>query len=347
MQNITVTRLDLESDPKVWDEFILGHPLSTGYHLTAWKSVIERAFGHSTLYLLAKDQTGRVCGVLPTVLLSSRLFGRFLVSIPFVNYGGILAADPGVRQALLTHAVQEAIRLNASHIELRHQDETDLGWIMSHRKVTMRLELPPVFDELWKSFPSKLRSQIRRGQKENLLVKFGGVECLDQFYRVFARCMRDLGTPVYSKMWFAAILETFPKDAHICLVMHQDVPVAAGFLYGLRSVIEIPWAASDKRYNRFAPNMLLYGSVLEYACQQGFRTFDFGRSNPDSGTYKFKEQWGAQPHALVWHYWLRQGASVPQLNPQNPKYRLAIKAWQHLPLPVANYLGPQIVKYLP
>jgi FemAB-related protein (PEP-CTERM system-associated) len=347
MRDITVTGLELEADPKVWDQYVLDQPHASGYHLVAWKGVIERAFGHRTRYLLAKDRAGNVRGVLPTVLLSSRLFGRFLVSIPFVNYGGLLAADDTARQALLGHVADEAHHLDASHIELRHQDESDLGWVMSHRKVTMRLELPSTFDELWKSFPSKLRSQIRRGQKEEMTVTFGGMECLDDFYRVFCRCMRDLGTPVYSRTWFAAILEAFPKDAHLCVVNYHNAPVAAGFLYGFRRTVEIPWAAADKRYNRLAPNMLLYGSVLQYACQQGFRTFDFGRSNPDSGTYRFKEQWGAKPHALVWHYWLREGSLVPQLNPQNPKYRFAIQAWQRLPLPVANWLGPHIVKNLP
>jgi FemAB-related protein (PEP-CTERM system-associated) len=211
----------------------------------------------------------------------------------------------------------------------------------------MRLELPKQFELLWKEFPSKLRSQIRRAQKENMTVRFGGTECLDDFYAVFSRCMRDLGTPVYSKQFFRAICEYFPKQSRICLVSSNDRPLAAGFLYGFRSILEIPWAASDKRFSRLAPNMLLYSSVLEHACQEGFQFFDFGRSTPNSGTYRFKEQWGAEPHQLYWHYWMASGGEIPQLNPQNPKYELAIKIWQRLPLPVANWLGPHIVKYLP
>jgi FemAB-related protein (PEP-CTERM system-associated) len=180
-----------------------------------------------------------------------------------------------------------------------------------------------------------------------MLAKVGGREHLDAFYAVFSRCMRDLGTPVYAKGFFSKILEIFPKEARICVVLLGDVPVAAGFLYGYRSLLEIPWAASDKRFNKLAPNMLLYGTVLEYACQQGFQVFDFGRSTPDSGTYRFKAQWGAQPKQLYWYYWMENGRPLPQLNPQNPKYALAIRLWQKLPLAVANVLGPHIVKYLP
>jgi FemAB-related protein (PEP-CTERM system-associated) len=211
----------------------------------------------------------------------------------------------------------------------------------------MRLELPKEFELLWREFPSKLRSQIRRAQKENMTVRVGGVEYLDEFYAVFARCMRDLGTPVYSKRFFRAICDHFPKESRICLVSFNGAPLAAGFLYGFRSVLEIPWAASDKRFSRLAPNMLLYSSVLEHACREGFQVFDFGRSTPDSGTYRFKEQWGAQPHQLHWYYWTTGGEKIPQLNPQNPKYELAIKIWRQLPLHLANWLGPHVVKYLP
>lgn len=210
----------------------------------------------------------------------------------------------------------------------------------------MRLDLPAGYEQLWKAFPSKLRSQVRRAQREGMTVHFGGIEYIGDFYTVFCRCMRDLGTPVYSQQFFRAICEEFPSQSRICLVSLHGVPVAAGFLYGFRSVLEIPWAASDKRFSRMAPNMLLYSAILEYACQERFQVFDFGRSSPDTGTYRFKEQWGAVPHQLHWYYWT-DGQEVLELNPQNPKYELAIRAWKKLPLSVANLLGPHVVKYLP
>jgi FemAB-related protein (PEP-CTERM system-associated) len=211
----------------------------------------------------------------------------------------------------------------------------------------MRLELPSTVEVLWKGFPSKLRSQIRRAQKESMVVLIGEKEYLDDFYCVFSRCMRDLGTPVYGKRFFETILSVFSKEARICLVRWKEKTLAAGLMYGFRRTLEVPWASSDKRYNHLAPNMLLYSSALEYACQEGFHLFDFGRSTPGSGTYRFKEQWGARPVPLHWHYWLHEGVEVPQLNPQNPRYGLAIKIWQKLPLALTTHLGPHIVKYLP
>jgi FemAB-related protein (PEP-CTERM system-associated) len=159
--------------------------------------------------------------------------------------------------------------------------------------------------------------------------------------------MRDLGTPVYAKNFFGTILRTFPKESRICAVSLKGVTIAAGLLYGFRRVVEIPWAGTDRRYNHLSPNMLLYNSALEYACQQGFLVFDFGRSTVDSGTYRFKQQWGAQPHPLYWYYWLAEGERMPELNPDNPKYKAAIVLWRQLPLRAANLIGPHIVKYLP
>ncbi len=345
---MSVTAVELaEHEAMEWDRYVLASPQASGYHLLGWRSIIEGTFGHQTCYLLAKDPSGEPRGVLPLVMLSSKIFGNFLVSLPFVNYGGMIGDDQQAKASLIEKAIERARALGAVHIELRHQEPCDIELPLSHRKVSMRLKLPKQFELLWKEFPSKLRSQIRRAQKENMAVRFGGTECLDDFYAVFSRCMRDLGTPVYSKQFFRAIYECFPKESRFCVVSSNERPLAAGFLYGFRSILEIPWAASDKRFSRLAPNMLLYSSVLEHACREGFQFFDFGRSTPNSGTYRFKEQWGAEPHQLYWHYWIANGGEIPQLNPQNPKYVLAIKMWQRLPLSVANWLGPHIVKYLP
>jgi FemAB-related protein (PEP-CTERM system-associated) len=232
-------------------------------------------------------------------------------------------------------------------MEIRQAQLLPIEWRCKDHKVSMRLSLPNDFQVLFKSFPSKLRSQIRRPQKEGMAVKIGGPELVDEFYGVFSRNMRDLGTPVYGKEFFRTILQAFPKETAVCSVSWNGCVVAAGFVYSFRETMEIPWASSDRRFDRLAPNMLLYSSVLEYACQQGCKVFDFGRSTADSGTYRFKEQWGAKPVPLYWYYWLKDDRPLPDLNPHNPRYRLAISLWRKLPLPIANVLGPRIVKYLP
>jgi FemAB-related protein (PEP-CTERM system-associated) len=299
------------------------------------------------VYLLAENDH-EVVGILPLVRLKSRLFGNFMVSLPFFTYGGVCADDPAVRRALFDAAVRAARAEGSAHIEFRETAPGDFGLPMKTSKVAMRLPLPAGADELQKSFDSKLRSQIRRPGKEGMFARCGREDELESFYRVFAENMRDLGTPVYSKRFFANILAEFPGSTWIHTVYtKQGEPVASGFLLGFREMLEIPWASSLRRFNRFSPNTLLYWSVLSFACEKGFRCFDFGRSTHGESTFRFKEQWGARPVQLYWNYWLANGGPMPELNPKNPRYRAAVAGWRRLPVGLTRLLGPAIVRHLP
>lgn len=346
-QPMNITCIHDARDEAAWEQFVQSRQEACGYHTAAWGGLISRVFGHTTYYLMARDQEGQIRGVLPMVFMKSPWFGRFLTSMPFFNYGGVLFESTEARDALLDAAAEMARGLEATHIELRQAAPLEIGWPVRSHKVSMRLELSQRYEDLLKAFPSKLRSQVRRGEKEGMTSRLGGLELLNDFYQVFARNMRDLGTPVYGKGFFREILRSFSKEARICAVYLADRPVAAGFVIGFRQILEIPWASSDRRYARLAPNMVLYNAVLQYACAEGYREFDFGRSTINSGTYRFKEQWGAKPLTLYWYYWLSEGTKLPELNPQNPKYQLGIRMWQHLPVPVTQFVGPAIVKYLP
>jgi FemAB-related protein (PEP-CTERM system-associated) len=343
---ISVTAAD-DSAADSWNEFVTAAPHAELYHDYRWRTLIAAVFGHECRYLLARDSVGQVRGVLPLVRLRSRLFGDFLVSVPYFNYGGLLADSPAVARALAEAAGRCGRDLGVAHVELRHRSGTQLDWPAREDKVTMRLELPTTEDALWKSFDSKLRAQIRRPEKAGATARIGGAELLGDFYSVFARNMRDLGTPVYPPRLFRSILAMFPEQAQVCVVDLAGKPVAAGLVLTHRSTMEIPWASSLREANRSSVNMLLYWSILRAAIAAGCQQFDFGRSSKDSGTYRFKEQWGAQAEQLRWHYWLAQGRTLPQITPNNPKYRLAIALWKKLPLLVANSLGPYIVKNLP
>ena len=342
---LTVAAVD-DSAAADWDAFVASEPTASVYHEYALRRLVHSVFGHQTLYFVAREGA-KIVGVLPLVRLKSRLFGDFLVSVPYFNYGGVLARSPQVCDELLRHAVQAAQLMGVSHIELRHRAADQQTWPVRTDKVSMLLELPPTAEALQKALSSKLRSQIKRPQREGVTCDFGGEELLESFYAVFAENMRDLGTPVYSRRFFAAILQLLGDRARIAIVRLQGAPVAAALLITNRGTTEIPWASSLRRVNAIGANMFLYWSALQFAIQQGSAVFDFGRSTLDSGTYRFKKQWGAQPLQLHWHYWLKGGGELPRLNPSNPKYRLAVAAWQKLPLPVANWLGPHLVKNLP
>ncbi len=339
-------RLYHEEDRHRWDQYVMESDRATCYHLIAWKDIIENSFNHQTFYVLAEDHEHTIRGILPLVRLKSFFFGNFMVSLPFFNYGGICADNDEIRDRLLQKAVQLSQEGGATHIELRHTHPID-GLLVKTAKVSMRLGLPHRSEELWNSFSTKLRTKVRRPSKEGMYTKIGREEELQSFYTVFSNNMRDLGTPVYSKEFFRNIMKEFP-DAWICTVYTRTgLPIASGFLIGFKDILEIPWGSSLKQYNHYKPNMLLYWSSLMFACEKGFRTFDFGRSTPGEGTYQFKEQWGAKPAQLYWHYWLKNGASMPELNPKNPKYRLAISIWKRLPVGMTKFIGPAIVKNLP
>jgi FemAB-related protein (PEP-CTERM system-associated) len=178
-------------------------------------------------------------------------------------------------------------------------------------------------------------------------VTFGGEECLEDFYTVFARNMRDLGTPVYGKTFFSKILQYFAEHSRIVVIHIGNQPVAAAFLLGNKDTLEIPWASTIKDVNHLSMNMLMYWEVLKYAIENRYKYFDFGRSSKESGTFRFKQQWGAKPKQLFWHYWLAKNVELPKLNPDNPKYALAINIWKKLPINITKWLGPLIVRNLP
>jgi serine/alanine adding enzyme len=340
-------RLFQASDRARWDAFVAGASSAHGYHRAGWASVIARSFGQRPYYLLSENASGEVDGVLPLVRHRSRLYGDFIVSLPYLNYGGPCAVSAAVETQLVEDAIRLARADRVEYLELRLTAPEGFGLTVKASKVSMRLPLPSNPDALWKSFPSKLRNQINRPIKEGMTVRIGGVDELDSFHHVFSINMRDVGTPVYSQRFFAQVLREFPDSARICSVYHQERPVASGLVVAFRGMLEIPWASSLRSANRLAPNMLLYWSLLKYACENGYQVFDFGRSSQDAGTYRFKEQWGAKPVPLYWHYWLPDGRALPELNPANPKYRLAINVWKRLPLGLTRLIGPAIVRNIP
>ena len=336
-----------DADRGTWNDFVDRSSDAQAYHDYEWRGVLERTFGLRCHYLMALDGNRDVCGLLPLVHLESRLFGSFLVSLPYLNYAGLLADAGATRSRLAAEAWSLAQTLGASHVELRHRHSVALDLPFRDDKIAMQLSLPGSEEALWQRFSSKLRAQIRRPGKEGATCVAGGIELIEDFYRVFSRNMRDLGTPVFPRRLFAEILETFPDVTRLFVVHLNGAPVASGLTVGFRNRLEIPFASSLREFNRFSVNMLLYWTVIRFAITEGYETFDFGRSTADSGPYRFKKQWGAEPSPLHWHYCLPSGAELPKLNPDNPKFRLAVRVWRRLPLPVANWLGPSIVRHLP
>lgn len=280
---------------------------------------------------------------------SGPLFGKFLVSQPYLNTGGVLADSEDAEAMLIEAAVQLAEKLDVRHLELRHEKRIDHPALngASTEKVHMRLTLPSTSDELWEGLKSKLRSQVRKPLNDSSLVAhFGRLEQLDNFYSVFCRNMRDLGTPPFSRKLFGEILTQFGELAEICTVTCQNVPVASGLILHGPEVTLIPSASSLREYNHTSCNMLMYWHVLNRAVERGQKAFDFGRSTLGSGTHKFKEQWGAEAYPAVWQYASRTG-NISEMRPNSGKYDRMIEAWKRLPVWLTKLAGPEIVRGIP
>lgn len=338
--------VEIINDASRWDGYAKSQPGSTHYHEWVWREIIEETFGHQGFYLAAVDG-GEIQGVLPLVQMKSRLFGRSLVSVPFSSYGGILAHSDSARSALIAEAERLARELGVRHIEMRQGASAEVPWRDSTSKLTMEVSLPSKADALWNGLSSGMRNKVRNARKQGLRVEWGKTNNVDVFYRIFARNMRDLGTPVYPRNWFENLTRRMPEDVHIVTLWDEAEPVAAGLVIVHGGIAEFPWSSALRESRKKYSAVLMYWELLEWAVNNGYHTVDFGRSSPGSGTHEFKRHWGAKERPLHWYYWLARGTEIPGLHADNPKFRLATQVWRRLPVPLANWLGPHIVRAIP
>jgi serine/alanine adding enzyme len=312
-----------------------------------WISILHSGLRHQPVVLEAVAE-GETLGMLPLVFMHTNLFGKFLVGLPYLNVGGVLATDGDTAQSLINQAVRLADELDVKHLELRHETRhahSAFNYELTE-KVHMRLDLPASGDELWKGFSPKVRNQVRKAEKEGVTIAWGKEEMLREFYTVFSRNMRDLGTPVFSRRLFAEILRHLPDAAEICIARHRGRVVAGAVLIHGRGMSEVPSASSLRTANHLNCNMLMYWNLLMRAIERGQGVFDFGRSSAGSNTYRFKAQWGACPHGAVWQYYVRHG-DVSDMRPNNPKNQRRIAIWKRIPVWLTRLAGPAIVRGIP
>jgi FemAB-related protein (PEP-CTERM system-associated) len=310
--------------------------------------VFEGGLGHTCRYLVAtRGRDDDIAGVLPLVEVRSPLFGRALSSLPYVNYGGVLASDAEASTALLNHAADIARQRSLAYVLLRHRTRQCPDLPARTHKVTMLLPLEKTAESMWSGLDRKVRNQVRKAEKSGVTVESGGHELLNEFYAIFARNMRDLGTPVYGRTLFDAILTEFPHDARLHVARLNGMAIAGALSYAYGDWIEVPSASSLREHRSLCPNHVLYWSIMTKAIEEGRRTFDFGRSTPNDGTYNFKEQWGAAPVPLFWEYKLRGGATLPSDDRHSSKFQATIEAWKRLPVPIATSFGPYIARLVP
>lgn len=342
--NVTVS----QTAPDGWNAFVEPFGYRGYFQRVEWLNVLKSGLRQQPWFLSVRDG-GSLIGVLPLAFVKSPIFGKHLVSLPYLNTSGVLTESPDAARLLIDEAIKLADKLNVKNLELRHETEYQHEGLPDalRQKVHMRLTLPSTEDEMWSALKSKVRSQIKKPRNnEKLTVVFGREELLDEFYAIFCINMRDLGTPPFSKKLFAAMLRELPNDTEICSVRFEGTPCSAAFLVHGPAVTTVPSASALRKFNFTSCNMLMYWHMLVRAIERGQTTFDFGRSSEDSGTYKFKKQWGSEPCPAVWQYYVREG-SVTDMRPDGGKYDTMIKVWQKLPVWLTKMVGPEIVRGIP
>jgi serine/alanine adding enzyme len=340
------TQRDLAPLLPRWTSYVEERQTSPS-HNPGWILVLGNGLKHKP-YCVTAFRGDRLVGLLPLCYVRSLLFGRFLVSLPYLNTGGVLADDEVIARAIIDRAVDLADFLKVRYLELRHEKPIEHPALTRTltTKVHMRLPLPKTSAQLWTDFDPKVRNQIRKGEKSGVTAFWGGRELLDEFYFVFAQNMRDLGTPVFARKLFESVLQQFSDKAELCVMRLQERPVAAGLLVHGSGVTEVPSASCLRSHNSNNANMLMYWHLLQRAISRGQRVLDFGRSSPESNTFRFKKQWGAKPEPAAWQYYLRVG-SVSDMRIESGKYDRLVRIWRRLPVPVTRWIGPAIVRGIP
>jgi FemAB-related protein (PEP-CTERM system-associated) len=330
---------------KTWNEYVLRHPSATFFHLMEWGHVLEQTFPYRPFSCVAWRE-GRISGILPLFLVRNLPFGHALVSTPFAVYGGLCVDDAETELALLHYAQTLARQMKVRYLELRHQEA--LGPMPAKDLyVTFRKEIDRDLDKNMAAIPRKQRRMIRQGDKYGLVARMGGEEFLKGFYHIYAHSVHNLGTPVFPRKFFANLLREFGSACRILAVFHDEHMVAGVMTFFFRDQIMPHYGGALRDAFQYAVNDFMYWNLLCYGAEQGYRIFDFGRSKQGTGSYDFKRHWGFEPTPLAYQYYLVRQKTLPDQNPLNPRFSLAIQTWKQLPFGLTQWLGPSIVKFFP
>lgn len=279
-------------------------------------------------------------------MIRSRLFGRSLVSLPFLDGGGVCADDHPTKVELYQQALRLCEDYSVDLLDLRHREPSGLDLPLRGSKITLLLDLAESPDRMWERFEGEIRNRIRKALKSGLTVSWSGLEGLDAFYDVFATNMRDLGSPVHSRRFFVAIMEEFAESARLVLVKKGSQTIGGAVCLFFKDTLLVPWVSSLRKYFSICPNNLLYWEVIRWGCEKGYQRLDFGRSSPGTGTHRFKKQWGTVEKPLRWQCVGLKRDRPPVVESGNPNYAWVVRIWRRLPVTVTKMIGPVLRRHI-
>jgi FemAB-related protein (PEP-CTERM system-associated) len=339
---VTVRELGA-ADVGRWDDFVEACPQATFFHLSGWGECVRQALGHRVWHLYAEGPHG-IEGVLPLGQVKSALFGNALISAPFSVYGGIAASTEAAAGALHAEAVALAERLGVDYLELRQRESRTGEPPAKDLYVTFRKSISADPEENLKAIPRKQRAMVRKGIQAGLV---GEIDTgVDRFFDMYSASVRNLGTPVLPKRWFATLAKVLGERCEVLTILGDGRPVSSVLSFYFRDEVLPYYGGGTDEARRFKANDFMYWDLMRRAAERGVRLFDYGRSKQGTGSYSFKKNWGFEPEPLHYEYHLVKARALPEINPLNPKYRLMVRTWQRLPLPISRVLGPMIARYL-
>lgn len=326
-----------------WDEFLLENQSATFFHQTGWKDAIENSYGHKSYYLFAaKDNV--LLGVLPMFFLHNRLFGKRLISVPFAPYGGACSTIQDVDDALINDAIGIGKELGVDYCEFRYQGNSEDKISQYNYYSTFLLDLSQGKSYIWNNLNRKVRNIIRKGEKNNLEFRIDSAETsISEFYDVYLRNMKYLGTPVHSMSFFYNVFKAFREKVFIAKVLWKEKIISSLFLVNFKNSLTSCWGSSLRGFQDHAPNDYIYWNSIKFACDNNMHWFDFGRSPVNSGNYKFKKRWGSSEIPLIYSYFPHR----TKLEPPHIKFNRFAIGWSYLPLTVTKIVGPKIRKFIP
>lgn len=332
-----------QSNYALWDEFVQKHPAATFFHLAGWKTVLEKAFGHKTVFLYVEEDE-KIQGILPLGQVKSLLFGNSLISLPFCVSGGIVAENAEAKAALENAAIERANQLNVDYLEMRYEKSVNEDWLSkSDLYVSFKKEIDPDPEQNLLNIPRKQRAMVRKGIKADLMSEWdAGV---DRLHDAYSQSVHALGTPVFSKHYFQVLKDVFADNCSVLTITNNGELVGSVMSFYFRDQVLPYYGGGTAAARSCKGNDFMYWELMRRSCEQGIKLFDYGRSKVGTGAYSFKKNWGFEPVPLHYEYHLVKSSELPNISPTNPKYKMFIDVWKKMPLWMTRMVGPHIVKY--
>lgn len=334
---------------KAWD--CLAAEYGSIFHTTAFRRILTGAFGYQCAYHALVDELGSLQALLPLVIGRTLTGKRAGAALPFINHLDICARDDRAFQQGLTDLLALQKQYGLSYLELRFKDQRPpviAGTQVLKQHYTFELPLTGTEEQLLALSAGSNRNHVRKAYRNNWFQVSFDLQHLPAFYKVYCRRMHELGSPAPPRRFFELFFRHLPEQAHLLTVLDSDTAQVVGGMLLVVSpadgTLYYPYGANLIEYNHRYLNNFMYWEAVRFGMRQGLRRLDLGRSQLDSGTYRYKAQWGAAPKPL--QYWLYDGGAGSASPPDKEKLHLLIELWKVMPQALADWAGPRLISHL-